>query len=41
MDLLNQFTKNKGSVADANTYKGITLLSLLGKLFTAVLKQVE
>ena len=29
--------KNKGSVADANNYRGITILSCLGKLFTSVL----
>ena len=33
----SQFIKNKFSVADASNYKGITLLSCLGKLFTAVL----
>ena len=29
--------KNKGSVADANNYRGITILICLGKLFTSVL----
>ena len=29
--------KNKGSVDDPNNYRGITLLSCIGKLFTAVL----
>ena len=37
MDLLSQFIKNKDSVADANNYRGITILSCLGKLFTSVL----
>ena len=29
--------KNKGSVDDVNNYRGITLLSVLGKLFTSAL----
>ena len=36
MDLLSQFIKNKGSVADVNNYRGITILSCLDRLFTSV-----
>ena len=31
------FFKNKGSVDDVNNYRGITLLSVLGKFFTSAL----
>ena len=29
--------KNKGNINDVNNYRGITLLSCLGKLFTSVI----
>ena len=35
--LINPIYKGKGSQKSANNYRGITLLSCMGKLFTSVL----
>ena len=37
LGIIQPIYKNKGSTDDPNNYRGITLLSCLGKLFTAVL----
>ena len=37
MGLLSQFIKNKGDVKDPKNYSPITIISCLGKLFTAIL----
>lgn len=37
--LIHPLYKKKGNPTDPNNYRGITLLSCLGKLFTAVLNE--
>ena len=34
--MINPLYKNKGSIKNVDNYRGITLLSCLGKLFTSV-----
>lgn len=37
--LIKPLYKGKGSLNDVDNYRGITLLSCLGKLFTAILNE--
>ena len=37
--LIMPLYKGKGSTADTNNYRGITLLSCIGKLFTALINE--
>lgn len=37
--MVDRYYKNKGNINDVNSYRGITLPSCLGKLFTSVLNE--
>lgn len=39
--MIKPLYKNKGSVDDPESYRGVTLLSCIGKLFTAIIKDNE
>ena len=39
LGLIKQLYKNKGSRSDPDNYRGITILSCFGKLFTAVINK--
>lgn len=41
LGVMKPLYKNKGSVDDPENYRGITLLSCIGKLFTAIVKDTK